>query len=76
VVANAVPMDAKPIPVLLNRIQGVVRVNPKWGAWKIKQELNRNRGNQPKIGWGDVRRELKINRLQSKAQRVKYAQGL
>jgi anti-anti-sigma factor len=88
--APAVPA-AKPVPAppaapagapsagglipLIDRVRSVVKAHPDWGAWKIKKELNQRRGNQPKVGWGEVRAELRYNDLQSKAARFKYARG-
>jgi anti-anti-sigma factor len=60
---------------LIDRVRGVVRIHPDWGAWKIKGELNRRRGLLAKVSWGEVRAELKFNGLRKKADRFKFAQG-
>lgn len=60
---------------LIDRVRSVVKAHPDWGAWKIKKELNERRGNQPKVGWGEVRAELRYNDLHTKAARFKYARG-
>lgn len=60
---------------LIDRVRSVVKAHPDWGAWKIKKELNLRRGNQPKVGWGEVRAELRYNDLNTKAARFKYARG-
>lgn len=60
---------------LIDRIQQVIKAHPEWGAWKIKQELNCRRGNRPKVGWGEVKAELKYGGLNKKNGRYKYARG-
>jgi len=65
---------SKPGSLLLERIKVVVRENPRWGAWKIKSVLNRRRGALPKVSWGEVRRELKLNRLDGKLERIKFTE--
>lgn len=58
---------------LIERIRAVVKMHPDWGAWKIKRELNRLRGALPKVGWGEIRAELRFNGLKSKRDRFKFA---
>jgi hypothetical protein len=60
---------------LIERIREVVKAQPGWGAWKIKQELNAHRGAQPKISWGEVRAELKFSKLKTKEQRYNFSRG-
>lgn len=70
-----VPASPGGLIPLIDRIRSVVKAHPDWGAWKIKSELNQRRGNQPKVGWGEVRTELRYNDLATKAARFKYARG-
>ncbi len=83
--ADPVPSaPAEPAPVkqtatlvsLIERIKSVVRAHPDWGAWSIKNELNRTRGRQPKVSWGEVRSELKFSKLSSKNARYRFARGI
>ncbi|MCD4813583.1 STAS domain-containing protein [bacterium] len=61
---------------LIDRIRGLVKAHPDWGAWKLKNELNFRRGSQPKVSWGEVRAELKYNNLGSKKNRFKFARDI
>lgn len=61
---------------LIDRIKEIIRSHPDWGAWKIKNELNRTRGTQPKVSWGEVRTELKYSNLNKKDARYRLARGL
>jgi anti-sigma B factor antagonist len=60
---------------LIDRVRALVKAHPDWGALKLKGELNRRRGTQPKVSWGEVRAELKYNELGSKRDRFKFARG-
>lgn len=60
---------------LIDRIKEVIKDNPEWGAWKIKNELNRTRGHRSKVGWGEVRSELKYSKLNNKSARYRFARG-
>jgi len=60
---------------LIDRIRALLKAHPDWGAWKLKNELNRRRGTQPKVSWSEVRAELKYNNLASKKDRFKFARG-
>ncbi len=60
---------------LIDRIKEVVKAHPDWGAWKIKNELNSRRGDQPKVSWGEVRAELKFSQLKTKEQRYTFSRG-
>ncbi|MEW6516417.1 MAG: STAS domain-containing protein [candidate division FCPU426 bacterium] len=75
VASAGVPVNPAGLIPLIDRIRSVVKAHPDWGAWKIKSELNQRRGNQPKVGWGEVRTELRYNDLATKAARFKYARG-
>lgn len=61
--------------MLIDRIQQVIKAHPEWEAWKIKKELNLRRGSQPKVGWGEVKAELKYSGLNKKAERYKFARS-
>ncbi|MBN1596234.1 STAS domain-containing protein [candidate division FCPU426 bacterium] len=61
---------------LIDRIRILVKAHPDWGAWTLKKELNRRRGTQPKVSWGEVRAELKYNDLGSKKERFKFARKM
>lgn len=73
--AEAAPARTAMLIPLIDRIKSVVRAHPDWGAWRIKNELNRLRGRQPKVSWGEVRSELKYSKLASKNARYRFARG-
>jgi anti-anti-sigma factor len=74
---ESAPLTSKPTGLvpLIDRIHEVVKAHPDWGAWKMKGELNRSRGNQPKVSWGEVRAELKFSGLKTKEQRYNFSRS-
>ncbi len=75
--AGGAPGDARDFGMLplIDRIRTLVKMHPDWGAWKLKKELNRLRGQQPKITWAEVRAELRYSGLKSKRARFQFARG-
>jgi len=57
------------------KIKTVVRENPAFGAYKVKQELNTSRFGYTKIGWFALRAEMNRLSLGSKSKRYTFATG-
>jgi anti-sigma B factor antagonist len=76
------PRNESPAPqgekgmLLIDRIVEVVRDHPTWGAWNIKEHLNKHRDGAEKISWGAVIRELQRHQLASKEDRIRLGRRL
>jgi anti-sigma B factor antagonist len=68
--------QSAPDMLLIDRIIEVVRDHPAWGAWNIKEHLNKHRGGAEKISWGALTRELQRHQLASKEDRIRLARRL
>ncbi|MBN2425201.1 MAG: STAS domain-containing protein [Calditrichaceae bacterium] len=58
---------------MTEKIKAIVKENPSYGAIKIKKELNTAKYGYIKAGWFEIRSQLSMMKLNSRAKRYEYA---